>query len=699
MSSAATSASKVGVKYVPPTLGVEFSVDSSGNQRDAVLIDLSAETMASGSDRALLEAATAKRPDIINSQIVSMPQVLRLLSQLRVHVQGKNNTPAPPQRPTATSVAPPTATSATGTTPKKTSPQKPSPQKQSPQKPSPQKTIGGGKIVLAVGMEVQGKRPNWSRPYGGKITKINFNKVPKTLNIYFAEDDSEEKFFPLHYVVDYKNMVLKNPDDDEGEDGGTTIDSSKIVRAGTRLEVKKPNWSTAYWGVVKKVKSKTQLHMLFDDGTEDKFIKFPWVVNAKDWVVDDGKGSLGTSKKKAAYTAPDGKGFQKKSEWAKYMMDKFYSFHDQTGQRGSNALIKEPGSVNGQEFHIKDVKDSDVAVLCWSSTVQIDRLENCKVLVGPVESSCFVRDCVNCEFIMACRQLRTRDLKNCTFRLLAGTDPVIERSTDLTFSPFNGSYHGLRKHCTSAGLNPNDNHWRLVFDFNKNGSDGYGVPGPHHKLQDRKAEDWVFNDPKGDCGDETCENPVPADAKATTQSEGGSGFSQGDTAKKDQNAAKKPVEVDPASAALAAMPMPTGGPKDPFDWVKEADLPAMNEGCKVRVCFSREGGAIRPSHFYIGQVVRHHEKEVKGVMTKMIEVLYEDGDKETDVAIQWVQVRKKKDGVYRGEGGDASSSAKGSPVASTVGDDSGSFELEGSLGEDGYSLSFDDNDGSDDGGF
>jgi hypothetical protein len=86
-------------------------------------------------------------------------------------------------------------------------------------------------------------------------------------------------------------------------------------------------------------------------------------------------------------------------------------------------------------------------------------------------------------------------------------------------------------------------------------------------------------------------------------------------------------------------------------------------------------------------------------MTKMIEVLYEDGDKETDVAIKWVQVRKQKDGVYRGEGGDASSSAKGSPVASTVGDDSGSFELEGSLGEDGYSLSFDDNDGSDDGGF
>jgi len=365
-----------------------------------------------------------------------------------------------------------------------------------------------------------------------------------------------------------------------------------------------------------------------------------------------------------------------------------------TGKRGANALVKEPGSVNGQEFHIKDVTDCDVAVLCWSSTVQVDRLRNCKVFLGPIESSAFIRDCQDCEFIMACRQLRTRDLKNCTFRLLAGTDPVIERSSELTFSPFNGAYHGLRKHCENAKLDPTDNHWRLVFDFNKGGSGGYGIPDPHHTLIEKKNDDWIFSESyhKGDCGNLPCENPVLADSTATTQSEGGSGFSHGDTAKMKSKqdtapaAAANDDDVDPATAALAAMPMPTGGPKDPFDWVNENDLPAIDIDTKVRVCFSREGGPIRPSHFYIGKIKRKYEKNDNVVF----EIIYEDGDSEPDVAMKWIQVRKPQNGVYTngkkvgsGSASGSASASAGSPVASTVGDDSASFELEGSMG--GYS--------------
>jgi len=695
-------ATKVGVKYNPPTLGVEFAITASGEQPDAVLIDLSAEIMASSSDRQLLEAAKTKRPDIINSDTVSLPQVLRLLSQLRTQIKGKASSPAAVSTTSSTPIAAPKAPSPT---------QKNS--KASKTTAAAAATTSTSTTILKVGSQVQGKRPNWSKPYNGKITKINHDKVPKTLNIHF-EDGSDEKFFPMRYLVNYKQFSLESEPEIEEEDAAAeenTIDPTKIVRVGSRLEVKKPQWSQPYWGEVKKVKSKVLLHMKFDDGTEDKFVKFPWVVNASELIVDDGKTPIssgaGRSKgKKAAYTAPDGKTFTKKSDWAKYMMANFYSFHDQKGKRGTNALIKEPGSVNGQEFHIKDVEDSDVAVLCWSSTVQIDRLRNCKVFVGPVESSCFVRNCENCEFIMACRQLRTRDLKNCTFRLLAGTDPVIERSTELTFAPFNGAYHGLRKHCESARLNPNDNHWRLVFDFNKGGSGGYGITGEHHKLDENKGDDWVFKTPQGDCSALPCENPVPADAVATTESEGGSGFSHGDTAKMKSNKTETVTttpEVDPASAALAAMPMPTGGPKDPFEFVQAADLPAMVPDTKVRVCFSREGGPIRPSHFYIGKIVRLYEKNENQVF----EIIYEDGDKETDVAMKWVQVRKPRGGVYTGDTAEPKASSpvsnvKGgaaSPVASTVGDDSGSFELEGSLG-DGYSMSFDENgSGDDDAGF
>ena len=179
-------------------------------------------------------------------------------------------------------------------------------------------------------MEIEAKRPNWKNAYKGIIAKINHDKVPKTLNITF--EDGLEKFFPLRYLVNYKNFVL--PIEEDGEDGADAssggLDETKIVRVGSRLEVKKPKWSVPYWGEVIKVKSKTLLHMKFEDGTEDKFIKFPWVVNAAELIVDDGKtplvgkgGSSGGGSK-AKYTAPDGKGFAKKTEWAKYMMGKLF---------------------------------------------------------------------------------------------------------------------------------------------------------------------------------------------------------------------------------------------------------------------------------------------------------------------------------------------------------------------------------------
>lgn len=673
-------ASKVGIKFSPPTLGVEFKEDpSTGTRPDAVLIDVSGLIAGAGSDRALLEAVREKNPDVISADVVSLPQVLRLLGQLRMKAASgapsSQRSPAPAAAAAVTAVPeafPPTNSSGS------------SPGKPASQGKTPAKSKAQVKTIISVGTRIQGKRPNWSKPYEGSVTKVNHNKVPVTLNIHF-DDGSDEKFFPLKYLVGYKEGLLEleqDPSeagtvasaasaDDTGSGAGAS--PANVIGEGSRVSVKRPNWSKPYDGVVKKVKSRILLHVLFDDGTDDKFIKWAWVVGNENLTVDVGGGSA-----KAKYTAPDGKGFQKQGEYRKYMMETFYSFKNMSGRKD---LVKVPGSVNGQPFELKDLDNCDAQVLCWSSTVQIDRLQNCRVFIGPVESSCFVRNCEGCEFIMACRQLRTRDLKDCTFRLLAGTDPVIERSTGITFSPFSGAYHGLRKHCESAGLDPNDNHWRLIFDFNKGGSDGYGVPDPHFRLDEKKAPDWENSTNKGDCAALPCENPVPSDAVATSQSDGGHGFSGADKAK---NNAKK----DPAAAAMAALPTPSGPPKDPFDWVKDADVPAMkSEGStRVRVCFSREGGPIRASHFYLGKVSSVGEKSGKTVFN----VRYDDGDTEENVPMQWVQVRKPQDGVYSGSSA-GESATNPSPAKSVSGSDA-------SMGE--YSVSFDEDvDGSEDSGF
>ena len=665
-------ASKVGIKFDPPTLGVEFKEDpATGTRPDAVLIDVSDLVGTSGSDRALLEAVREKNPDVISADVVSLPQVLRLLGQLRLKasngeasVQEVGDTGTPRSTPTAPVVSKPQSVVAP-----------PSSQDESSSNAKPK---SASKTIISVGTRILGKRPNWSKPYEGAVTRVNHDKVPKTLNIHF-DDGSDEKFFPLKYLVGYKEGALeleKDPSESAQSSSSpkaahsTPAGDKNTVGEGSRVSVKRPNWSKAYDGVVKKVKSRILLHVLFDDGTEDKFIKWSWVVGNQNLTVDIGGGGA-----KAKYTAPDGKGFQKQGEYRKYMMDKFYSFKSMTGRKD---LVKAPGSVNGQPFELKDLVDCEAQVLCWSSTVQIDRLKDCRVFVGPVESSCFVRNCEGCEFIMACRQLRTRDLKNCTFRLLAGTDPVIERSTGLTFAHFSGAYHGLRKHCNSAGLDPNDNHWRLIFDFNKGGSDGYGVPDPHFRLDQNKGPDWENTIDKGDCANLPCENPVPADAVATSQSDGGHGFSGADKAK--QN--------DPAAAAMAALPTPSGPAKDPFDWVKDEDVPAMTAegGTRVRVCFSREGGPIRASHFYLGKITAVGVKAGKPVFN----VLYDDGDSEDNVPMQWVQVRKPEGGAYSGVSTGAPD-AVSSPVKSASGSDV-------SVGE--YSVSFDEDiDGSGDSGF
>lgn len=49
--------------------------------------------------------------------------------------------------------------------------------------------------------------------------------------------------------------------------------------------------------------------------------------------------------------------------------------------------IKEPGQINGQMFIIEDCEDCDIYVCDYTAQVQIDYCKNCRIFVGPSESS------------------------------------------------------------------------------------------------------------------------------------------------------------------------------------------------------------------------------------------------------------------------------------------------------------------------
>lgn len=76
---------------------------------------------------------------------------------------------------------------------------------------------------------------------------------------------------------------------------------------------------------------------------------------------------------------------------------------------GPKVLVKEPGTVNGQQFLIEEVSDCDIFVLDNCTSVQIDACTNCRIVLGPCAGSLFIRDCRNCTVVCAVQQFRSRD--------------------------------------------------------------------------------------------------------------------------------------------------------------------------------------------------------------------------------------------------------------------------------------------------
>ena len=162
------------------------------------------------------------------------------------------------------------------------------------------------------------------------------------------------------------------------------------------------------------------------------------------------------------YVATDGTVFTDRSSYRKYEMETQYTFRNQT----STTLTKRPGQIAGQPFDIISCHKSTILLLDNCDQVQIDDVSDSKIFVGASSGSIFVRNCSNCIFTVASKQLRTRDCQNCTFNLYCKTEPCIETSTDMKFAPFNGAYQGHRKAMLKADLDPAINKWDAVYDFN-----------------------------------------------------------------------------------------------------------------------------------------------------------------------------------------------------------------------------------------
>lgn len=133
--------------------------------------------------------------------------------------------------------------------------------------------------------------------------------------------------------------------------------------------------------------------------------------------------------------------------------------------RTREAIVRKPGSISSQQLNLENLVDSDVYVCDRTAQVFVDDCKRCQVLLGPCESSVFIRGCEGCRFWIAAQQLRTYDCSDCTFHLYSKTEPVIETSTDLAFAPWAAKYPLCTAQFLESGFDAQRNMWNAIFDF------------------------------------------------------------------------------------------------------------------------------------------------------------------------------------------------------------------------------------------
>ncbi|GLH08320.1 Protein XRP2 [Gryllus bimaculatus] len=128
-------------------------------------------------------------------------------------------------------------------------------------------------------------------------------------------------------------------------------------------------------------------------------------------------------------------------------------------------VVRLPGSVNGQQFIIQNCKNSTFYILDHMNAVVIDDCLDCKIVLGAVKGSVFLRDCKECVCIVACGQFRARDCRKLDIFLCCPTRPVLESSGSIHFGCYQLFYSGLEDHFSKTNLSAFNNEWSNIHDF------------------------------------------------------------------------------------------------------------------------------------------------------------------------------------------------------------------------------------------
>ncbi|KAI5710527.1 hypothetical protein M8J76_015979 [Diaphorina citri] len=131
----------------------------------------------------------------------------------------------------------------------------------------------------------------------------------------------------------------------------------------------------------------------------------------------------------------------------------------------NETIWKLPGSVNGQQFVIRNCTHCLVYLLDHVNSVTFDDCKECKLATGPIVGSISVRDCVDCTLVVAASQFRMRDCTSMDVLLYCPTQPCIESSSQIGFGCYQLFYDSIEDHFNKCQFDIWNNSWYNIYDF------------------------------------------------------------------------------------------------------------------------------------------------------------------------------------------------------------------------------------------
>nr|XP_053639309.1 tubulin-specific chaperone C-like [Cherax quadricarinatus]XP_053639310.1 tubulin-specific chaperone C-like [Cherax quadricarinatus]XP_053639312.1 tubulin-specific chaperone C-like [Cherax quadricarinatus] len=143
------------------------------------------------------------------------------------------------------------------------------------------------------------------------------------------------------------------------------------------------------------------------------------------------------------------------------LQKQFFGFKDQRDQ----TLIMSATELENRQLNLQNLQDCKVIALGNPSTLQVASLRNCTVVVGPTSRSAFIKDCINCKFVIGSQQVRIHGTQDTQFYLHVTAAAIIENCQNVKFAPYNLNYSELIDHYCQSGLDLSTNQWNKIDDF------------------------------------------------------------------------------------------------------------------------------------------------------------------------------------------------------------------------------------------